>query len=234
MKKNAAGLCVEGSKNPNWRGGDVKKSCEHCRSEFSVPPGRAEKARCCSLHCWNEMQRAAAPVKVKWPHWDEASALPIRERLLARSEVVESGCREWRHRLNTEGYGVVSYKRVEWIASRLAWTLWKGEIPDGLFVLHQCDNPKCINPDHLFLGTHDDNMKDMVAKGRARSGGVSREGHGMAKLSEIDVAVIRETLAGCSKKDGTAKRLAEKYGVCEATISQIKSGKTWARKGEKE
>jgi hypothetical protein len=76
------------------------------------------------------------------------------------------GCWVWSGATNRKGYGVYIFRGKYVGAHRVAWTLFRGPIPDGLFVLHRCDNPPCLNPDHLFLGTHNDNMIDMVLKGR--------------------------------------------------------------------
>lgn len=78
-------------------------------------------------------------------------------------------CLEWQGCLN-HGYGQMGVDGVTVLAHRYAWARVNGPIPDGLFVCHKCDNPPCCNVDHLFLGTHQDNMDDMVAKGRQRNG----------------------------------------------------------------
>lgn len=82
------------------------------------------------------------------------------------------GCWEWMGSYFGTGYGQFTVRmgrtRKNWIAHRYAWARTFGPIPDGLWVLHRCDNPKCVRPDHLFLGTHADNMADMKAKGRGR------------------------------------------------------------------
>lgn len=120
-------------------------------------------------------------------------------------------------------------------AHRFAWEITRGPIPDGLHVLHRCDNPPCCNPDHLFLGTHIDNVADMVAKGRGakgeRSGArlhperVARgERNGTAKLTAAQVAEIRAT----PRKVGSQHALALRFGVSDATISMIVNGKAWA------
>lgn len=79
------------------------------------------------------------------------------------------GCWVWRGGKNRKGQGVVRYNGRNWVTSRLAWYLKHGQIPKGIFVCHKCDNPSCINPDHLFLGTPGDNIRDMIEKGRNKT-----------------------------------------------------------------
>ena len=107
-------------------------------------------------------------------------------------------------------------------AHRWAWTLMHGPIPDGLFVCHHYDNRKCCNPSHLFLGTHDDNMADMVAKGRARASGYTSRGeaNACARLTERQVVEIRRRYGR-----GIGSQRAAEYGVTSATISLIVTGK---------
>jgi len=77
-----------------------------------------------------------------------------------------SGCWLWAKTLSRFGYGMFRIKRESYLAHRYSWTLHRGPIPVGLWVLHRCDVPACVNPGHLFLGTHQDNMDDMKRKGR--------------------------------------------------------------------
>lgn len=84
-----------------------------------------------------------------------------------------SGCWVWTAALTSNGYGYIWKGR----AHRASWVIHFGEIPTGLFVLHRCDNRKCVRPDHLFLGTHDDNMADKARKGRQRNCGVPKKTH---------------------------------------------------------
>ena len=103
---------------------------------------------------------------------------------------------------------------------RAAWRLFVGPITEGMHVLHRCDNPICLNPSHLFLGTGADNARDMWAKNRAKPGVSIGEKHGMSKLTADIVREIRD-----SPLMGT--ELAKKFGVTPTTISEIRKRKTW-------
>ncbi len=106
-------------------------------------------SRCC--HC--EQQRRLRPLTdVFWNQVEKGN---------------HNGCWVWIGALDTLGYGHLTIKRKLRLAHRVSWELANGSIPDGLHVLHHCDNPPCVNPSHLFLGTHLDNMRDMIAKGRS-------------------------------------------------------------------
>jgi hypothetical protein len=165
---------------------------------------------------------------------------PIRELFDARVRVVESGCHEWAGYVMKNGYGTLcvgkkaakesgSHKSTLFLAHRLAWELANGPVPDGMMVLHRCDNRKCCNPEHLFLGTAKDNYDDMVTKGRRviDSGGGRKyakgEGHTRAKLSTSDVLAIRSE----ANEGGNWEELAVRYGVTRANIRAIVIGLSW-------
>lgn len=90
----------------------------------------------------------------------------VRRVFLSRFAIVESGCHEWTRARDPNGYGRVEWEGRPWLSHRVAWTLLVGPIPAGRNVLHRCDNPPCGNPDHLFLGSQSDNMRDAWNKGR--------------------------------------------------------------------
>lgn len=131
-------------------------------------------------------------------------------------------CWEWRGRLNEDGYGKLRFRSDDWAAHRLSWFLCFGEIPEGMCVLHHCDNPKCVNPVHLFLGTHADNMRDMAQKGRRKHIGCG-EDNSSAKLTVSDVRCIHELRA----RGATQQAIADRFEVTQAHVSRILLGHVW-------
>jgi hypothetical protein len=139
--------------------------------------------------------------------------VPIADRLEQLSiPVTECGCHIWTAGTYKAGYGCLMIDRKSFYAHRIAWEVNFGAIPLGLCVLHHCDIPACINPDHLFLGTKADNVADMDSKGRRRSAP-------QKKLNENDVLAIRSMA-------GTHRAIAKQFGVNHSTITRIKSGQT--------
>lgn len=126
-----------------------------------------------------------------------------------------TGCLLWTGATSL-GYGTITVKGQKHSAHRLSYELNVGQIPSGMFICHKCDTPQCVNPDHLFAGTHRDNMRDCVAKKRTASG----VNHSQSKLTEIQVKEIAEDRSH-------PENISKKYGVCLTTVRSIKSGKTW-------
>lgn len=146
------------------------------------------------------------------------------ERLISNTaESDPSKCWEWTGARNTAGYGSFQM-RGKWMnASRAAYILLVGEIPNGLHVCHKCDNPPCVNPAHLFLGTHKENMADMRRKNRHRPPVLNGERHPMAKLNWDSV---REILA-LRKAGERSASIASKFNVSKGAICDIIYGRRW-------
>lgn len=161
-----------------------------------------------------------------WEPWRES----IRARLDSKSEVLESGCIEWRGAKLPKGYGQLRLshpiRKLETV-HRLAWIMQSGDIPAGLDVCHRCDNPSCLNPAHLFLGTRKQNMEDMVAKGRSPYS--PGEKSGKAKITEADVVEMGKMRSyGLSLKD-----IGATYRLHPSHVSRIMSGARWAHMKER-
>lgn len=139
--------------------------------------------------------------------------------------VKHSGCWGWSGSKNDNGYGCVRLGGrggKSTLAHRLSWELHHGPIPDGMQVLHRCDNPGCTNPEHLFLGTNEDNIRDRMRKGRPGSQAWRDAGerHPNAKLTDEQCAQIRALRAA----GGKCSDLAKQFNVCARHISVVSRG----------
>lgn len=152
----------------------------------------------------------------------------------------------WTASTRHKGYGAfackIDGKTVHDRAHRYSWRLTFGDIPNGIFVLHRCDNPACVNPAHLFLGTNQDNIDDMMAKDRhakgayrtTRTGELGRykrgERHHIAKLTSADVLAMRR-----DREEGMAySKLAQKYKIGIKNAWMAVNGKTWKHVGKED
>lgn len=134
----------------------------------------------------------------------------------------DDGCWERTSRLSPLGYGRIKHNGEEIMAHRCSWMMMNGPIPKGMCVCHRCDNPKCVRPDHLFLGTQIDNIRDMHSKNRQR--GPRGEKAALAVLTAELVTQIRTeyTAGGC-----TYRGLAAKYKVSGGTVNHLINRRTW-------
>jgi predicted DNA-binding protein (UPF0251 family) len=138
-------------------------------------------------------------------------------------------CWIWNAHKNRQGYGYAWNGKKVIYAHRMSWTIAKGEIPNGLWVLHKCDNPQCVNPNHLFLGDGKDNAADCVSKGRKR---VSiGEEHWKAKLSKGDVFKIQSLY---KTTDKTMEQIAKRFKVSLQCVQRIIHGRAWRHLGLKD
>ncbi len=203
------------------------KVCEWCGSEFKC---RKPKRRFCSHKCSNRSRdysyRKKDPVTEFW------------NRVIKGSS--EDDCWDWSGARFDNGYARASCG-PEMYAHRLSYITNVGPIPEGLQVLHSCDNPPCTNPRHLFIGTPQDNTDDMWSKGRANPPkpgfrlGIPHstpekmrgEMNGNSKLSEADILEIRRRYKRISYKKSNTKELADEFGVCCNCIRDVIKGKRW-------
>ena len=135
-------------------------------------------------------------------------------------------CAEWTANRRPSGYGKFWFRGKDCSAHRVAYELAYTPIPDGLWVLHRCDNPPCVNPAHLFLGTHADNVRDRDTKGRQVT--PRGEENGQAKLT---AAIVREIRAAHSLGEVSYAELSRRYGVNRATAHCAITGRTWKHVG---
>lgn len=195
------------------------KSLDHlCRNTRCVNPAHMEPVsvsensrRMSGSHSTIALERLALPTNNEMP-------VSFFDEYRSKFDIDEStGCWLWKT-LSRGGYGA-AWARKPITAHRLAWTLTRGAIPEGLQVLHRCDVRRCVNPDHLFIGTHAENMVDRNNKGRQAF--QRGEDHPSAKLSASDVIEIRSA-------SEPLRVLAERYGVKKSTIANLRSNRGWS------
>lgn len=141
------------------------------------------------------------------------------DNLKSCTATTANGCWQWTRSTQGNGYGTVRYGTGMKRAHRVAWILVHGPIPAGMCVLHRCDNPPCINPDHLRLGTQAENLCDMFRKKRQRQ--ARGETFRRSKLNEEKVRTIL-------KSPKNYAELGREFGVSKVTIRQVRLRKTWA------
>ncbi len=195
----------------------VKKTiyhCLQCGKKGESNPCRAKKQKYCSRICQNSYQ-----LKKRWELKKESDSLisqTEKDRILLDKiikNLEENGeCLVWKKYRDKDGYGYVSFMGSGSLrVHREIYRILNGKIPSGMFVCHSCDNPPCCNPKHLFLGTPEENTRDMLKKRRQ-----------FKKISNDDVKKIREL-----KVDGFSnKEIATKYNVNERTIWSITTGRS--------
>jgi hypothetical protein len=130
----------------------------------------------------------------------------------------KTGCWEWKLRRDKDGYASINLGGNRERCSRISYQIYKGQIPNKMLVCHTCDNPPCVNPDHLFIGTHKDNMDDMVSKGKNKKG----TNNGRHKLNNNMIKEIKKLYPIKSMPT-----LAKMYNVSVVNISSIIRGKIW-------
>jgi hypothetical protein len=211
----------------------VDRTCEHCAKSFQ---GQASNpGKYCSRECKYAAQSQPLTERF-WTHVDKTGV-----------------CWVWTAVCSKRGYGQIRVskpKRTHLLTHRVSYELHFGPIPDGLWVLHNCDNPSCVRPDHLFLGTAKDNTQDMLRKGRHQHGdthysrrqpekvvrgerhgwtkhpekAAKGEQHGCAKLTEPQVREMRRRWAA---REASQRQLMVDFSVSRATVQKILSRHLW-------
>jgi hypothetical protein len=204
-----------------WRAFEAARKpstdCLQCKKPFPFQPhfakSRSGKGRYCSRKCYLD-SRATKPIR------------PLEDRFWEK--VVKSagdGCWTWSSTKDKKGYGRIMASRDQGprrqlLASRVSWELHYGPIPPGMGVLHRCDNPACVRPDHFFLGDQIANMADCAAKGRTVRG----ERAPWAKLTNAQAIGIRQEFA--ERREPFAV-IARRHGVSRSLISDLLKGRRW-------
>lgn len=153
--------------------------------------------------------------------------MDLRERFESKVERIPGvDCHIWIAALKTTGYGAFLIDGKNKAASRVAYELYVGPIPHGLHVRHTCDVRECVNPAHLVLGTHADNMRDMSERGRCRPVRLSGEKHGRSKLTELQVKEIRRRYVSRDPVNGSGA-LAKEFGISMGHVYQLLTKSRW-------
>jgi len=187
------------------------RDCFICSKEFFVRSDRVKTAKFCSRKCqmpWIT-QQSVVKMKEKWA--TEDTFVKLKESF-DRFVVKKDGCWDW-NGCKTDGYGAFRFRGKHFKAHRASWIIHNGEISEGLWVLHKCDNRGCSNPEHLFIGNALDNQRDKMSKGR----GVGE------KLNPDLVREIKKLLRMGVKNI----RIEKDFSISESTVTSIKLGRTW-------
>jgi HNH endonuclease len=180
------------------------KVCARCSQQYTITssPAIIARQKFCSRRCVADSHKDIPDLMTS-----------LRQKLESRVEKRSDGCHIYTGQ-NNGHYGQLEYKRKTYLAHRASYMVFKGEIPEGKLVCHSCDVRLCINPEHLWIGTHADNVNDMHAKGRARY-------NPRSKLTDGAVNLLIEEV----KNGSTITSVALKYGVSQSMASMYASGK---------
>ena len=153
-------------------------------------------------------------------HGSESMLTPYN-RLLNKLVKTRDGCLEFTGSRTKEGYGRIKVKGRSILAHRMSWECRHGSVPEGRLILHKCDNPPCCNPNHLYLGEHQNNTDDRVKRGRSVN--LKGSDHGLSHLHEFEVLDICDRL----DKGDTLQTISTYYKVSRSCIQNISKGRSW-------
>jgi len=192
----------------------LKVNCQLCKVDFLNNHKDRYKKKYCSSACHHESMRA------------NKQDISIKMKRDYESNVVKSdGCWGWNGMIRKDGYGVINAggHNNKILLHRASWMIHFGEIPKKMFILHKCDNHICSAPSHLFIGTQQDNVTDMISKGRRKQACLKGERNGSATITEQQAKEIKILL-----KDGlNGVQIGKIFNKSRCFISKIKTGKTW-------
>jgi len=194
--------------------------CKNCKNEYQVSEYRLKRTKYCSSKCLYEKTESwLVPFKI-----EKATQNEKLERIKENYEkyvVRKEGCWDWTGYIDEKGYTLLScsYKLGTTKGHRASWMIHRGLIPKGKLIRHICNNPICTNPEHLAIGTHQDNTDDKIKTGRQVRGSK----HGSAKLNEDQVKEIKNHV----HNGISGPKIAKNYNVSCQVIYDIKNKKAW-------
>ncbi len=195
--------------------------CKICEKEFKWYTDKTRKPqKFCSKECYNKEPRIYLSERYRKIREDKDLLFTRFKKRFEKTVVKKEGCWDWKGCQHHSGY--VPFKEIHrknGLAHRASWIIYRGEIPEGMLVCHTCDNKRCTNPDHLFLGSHKENTQDMHSKGRGNIGKKNNK----TVLTEEQVIEIRNLL----KIGVKMTRIAKDYSVNPGTIWFISKNITW-------
>jgi len=232
-KNNRTKECIQCGKLFDPKGAKKQRFCSHkCLGQNIRRPDRfcvecknlilkPSNYKYCSKECYSKYQKGNAGNHEFWKTATKKEGLKRLREHFEKHVIKKDGCWGW-NGSKTKKYKSLRYLDKDILAHRASWLLHKEEIPEGIFICHKCDNPECTNPDHLFLGTPTDNVRDMHKKGRAKI--LKGENSKQAKLTEKQVIEIKKILYNSNLP---SNEIAKIYKVNFVTIHDIKHNKTW-------
>jgi len=192
--------------------------CIRCKKLIEHKPSNLKY---CSKECYTKSQEGSTPLNAFWSTANQEEKIKRLRESFEKHVIKQEGCWSW-NGCPSKKYKALQYEGKIIGAHRASWILHKGQIPDGMYVCHTCDNPECTNPEHLFLGTPTDNVLDMHKKERAKV--VRGEKIYGSKLISEQVIEIKKLLQNSNL---TLKEIGNMFNVHTVTIYDIKHEKTW-------
>ncbi len=189
------------------------KKCQTCSNDYFPRRDKIQISRFCSQKCKMRGIGVMSAEKMR-EKWKEEPFITAMERSFNKFVIKQDGCWDWRGSKKKKlPYGMMTIRGKEYMAHRVSYMIHIGEIPEGRVVLHKCDNPPCSNPDHLYVGTYQDNQDDKRERGRCK----------VEKLSVEQVIQIKSLLS----EGFSCHEVSRRFKCSPTNICNIKNGKIW-------